>query len=169
MLLETLQWKVLSPFVDETVAALNKNLGLDVESEAAFDESVKDFNFKGYAVVINTTGNVQGRILIHYYTETALAIANCLLEKQSSATDAESGLDDEAVNVLADFAHKIVASSVKALEAGDVKVQVSPAYFIKDTQKIENLMQGVQEIITVPLRLEGAGRFYVNYLLNTAI
>lgn len=169
MLLDTPQWKVLNPFVDETITALHRELGFDVESEAPFEEQIQDFNFKGYAVVINTTGDVLGRILIHHYTETAQAIANRLQDQEIAAPADDKVLDDKAVNILADFAHKIVASSVKALKASDVKVKVSPAYFIRDTQKIEGLMEGVQEIISVPLRIEKAGRFYINYLLNSAL
>jgi len=169
MLLNTLQWQVLKPFVDETVNALESKLGLKVEIDDGFQERVKDFSFHGYAVVANTSGSVEGRILIHHYTETALAVGNKLLQKQSSSADEITEMNDKISNALADFSYAILEPAVKSLENSDVKMTFSKAYFIANTKNIGTLLDGVNEIITVPIKVDGVGRFYLNYLLNKKI
>ncbi|MDH5258183.1 MAG: hypothetical protein OEX07_09240 [Gammaproteobacteria bacterium] len=169
MLLNTLQWRVLKPFVDETVSALESKLGLKVETDDGFQDKVEDFSFNGYAVVANTSGSVEGRILIHHYTETALAVGNQLLKKQGKVSAASNEMNDEISNALADFSYSILEPAVKSLENGALKVRFSQAYFVADTANIETLLDGVNEIITVPIKVDGVGRFYLNYLLNQKI
>ena len=169
MLLNTLQWRVLKPFVDETVDAMSSKLGLKVEADDGFQDKVEEFSFKGYAVVANTSGSVEGRILIHHYTETALSVGNQLLKKASATHDDVKTMNDEISNALADFSYSILEPAVKSLENSALKVKFSQAYFVADTKNIDALLDGVNEIITVPIRVDGVGRFYLNYLLNQKI
>jgi len=169
MLLNTLQWQILKPFVDETVHALEVKLGLTVEADDGFQENVKDFNFNGYAVVANTAGSVEGRILIHHYTETALVIGNKILQAESLSAAEMNGMTDKISNALADFTYLSLEPAVKQLENSDLKVKFSPAFFIADTSKIDAILAGITEIITVPIKVEGVGRFYLNYLLVNKI
>ncbi len=165
MLLNTLQWRVLKPFVEEIVGALESKLGLKVETEDGFQEKVKDFDFHGYAVIANTAGSVEGRILIHHYTETALAVGNKILLSQSSLANDVMSMNDEISNALADFSYDSLAPAVKKLENSALKVSFSPAYFVSDTKKMNAVLEGITEIITVPIKVEQIGRFYLNYLL----
>ncbi len=169
MLLNTLQWQILKPFVDETVKALQSKLGLKVETDDGFQEKKGDFDFHGYAVVTNTHGSVEGRILIHHYTETALAVGNKLLQKQSPSKPEATEMNDEISNALADFSYEIMEPAVKNLENGDLKIKFSQAYFVADTKNIGSLLEGVNEIISVPIKVDGVGRFYLNYLLHQKI
>jgi len=169
MLLNTLQWRVLKPFVDETVNALESKLGLEVEIDSGFQDKVEEFSFKGYAVVANTSGSVEGRILIHHYTETALAVGNKLLQKEKPSTAEVKSMNDQISNALADFSYSILEPAVKSLENSALKVKFSQTYFVADTENIDALLEDVNEIITVPIKVEGIGRFYLNYLLNQKI
>ena len=169
MLLNTLQWRVLKPFVDETVGHLESELGLKVEIDDGFQEKVNAFSFNGYAVVANTAGSVEGRILIHHYTETALAVGNKLLQKKNPSAADIGDMNDEISNALADFGYSILEPAVKSLENSALKVKFSQAYFLADTANIGTLLEGVNEIITVPIKVDGVGRFYINYLLNQKI
>jgi len=169
MLLNTLQWRVLKPFVDETVNALESRLGLKCGLDDGFQDKVEEFSFKGYAVVANTSGSVEGRILIHHYTETALAVGNLLLKKESPSTPEVTVMTDEISNALADFSYSILEPAVKNLEDSALKVKFTQAYFVADMGNIEPLLVDVNEIITVPIKVDGIGRFYLNYLLNQKI
>lgn len=169
MLLNTLQWRVLKPFVDETVNALESRFGLKVEIDDGFQDKVEEFSFKGYAVVANTSGSVEGRILIHHYTETALAVGNKLLQQKTPSAPLVTDMNDEISNALADFSYSIIEPAVKKLINSALKVKFTQTYFISDTANIGTLLDGVNEIITVPIKVEGVGRFYLNYLLNQKI
>ena len=165
MMVNAIPWDVLKPFADESCQALNKTADFTVEVGEAFQEKIKDFRFKGYAIVVNTTGSVFGRILIHHYTETAMAIANRILDRDNQD---QTGLEmnDEISNTLAEFSLDVVEAAVANLAKRNLKVKVSPAYFIKDTQHIDNLLADVSSIITVPMTIKNVGRFYINYLLE---
>ena len=165
MLLNTLQWRVLKPFVDQTVKALETKLGLKVETDDGFQEKIADFSFNGYAVVSNTAGSVEGRILVHHYTETALAVGNKIIQKASSTSNEIKVMNDEISNALADFTYESLEPAVQSLENSALKVKFSQAYFVADTKNIDSLLEGITEIITVPIKVEDIGRFYLNYLL----
>jgi len=167
MLLNSLQWKVLEPFVNETVLALEKSLGLKAEADSGFQEKIEDFKFKGFAVVANTSGNVTGRILMHHYTETAVTIGNKLLQQQNPNLSHEHGMDDSISNALADFAQMIMQPAVENLQNSEMKIDFAHPYFISDTEKLDSLLEDVSEIITVPIRVDNIGRFYLNYLIHS--
>lgn len=169
MLLNTLQWRVLKPFVDEMVHALESRFHLKVEMDAGFQDKIEEFSFKGYAVIANTSGSVEGRILIHHYTETALAVGNKLLLQKNATVQEAVEMNDEISNALADFSYSTMEPAVKKLENSALKVKFTQAYFVADTKNIDTLLDGVNEIITVPIKVDGIGRFYLNYLLNQKI
>lgn len=166
MLLNSKQGKVLKPFVDETLNALQKVLGLSAIADNGFQDKVDEFHFKGYAVVMNTQGSVEGRILIHHYTETAIEIGNRILAKKHPGMEKSGSMDDNISNALAEFAYQIMEPAVKTLHASKIDIQFSQAYFVSDMEKMSNMLQDVAEIITVPIRIGQVGRFYLNYLLH---
>jgi len=167
MILNSLQWKVLEPFVNETVLALEKSLGLKAEADSGFQEKIEEFKFKGFAVVANTSGSVTGRLLMHHYTETAVTIGNKLLQQQNPNLAHEHGMGDSVSNALADFAQMIMQPAVENLQDNDMKIDFTHPYFISDTEKMDSLLEGVSEILTVPVRIDQIGRFYLNYLIHT--
>jgi len=167
MLLNTLQWQVLKPFVDETLTSLEKTLNLRGQADDGFQDKIEEFSFKGYAVVANTAGNITGRVLIHHYTETAIAIGNQLIRKQNPNLSEAHEMDDSVSNALADFANMIISPAVKKLDEEQISVSISQPYFISDTKKMDGLLEDVQEIITVPIRVDQIGRFYINYLIHS--
>ena len=167
MELNSLQLAVLQPFVDETLNALEKMLTLRGEADSGFQDKVEDFKFKGYAVVVNTTGDITGRVLIHHYTETAAAIGNKLLKKQKPNIKESHGMDDRVINALADFSNLIMTPALKTLQTSEAKVGFSQPYFLSDTENMDNLLSEVKEIMTVPIRVENIGRFYINYLIHS--
>ena len=165
MELNSLQWKVLQPFVDETIHALQSTLSIKGEADSGFEDKVEDFSFKGYAVVVNTSGDITGRVLIHHYTETAVAIGNKLLQQQNPNQSETHGMDDDVINALAEFATMIMAPAVHTLKSSESTVTFSQPYFLSDTKNLDNLLENVKEIITVPIRVDQVGRFYLNYII----
>lgn len=169
MLLNSVQGKILQPFVDETVQALKKSVNLKAEADNGFQDKIEEFSFKGYAVVMNTQGSVEGRILIHHYTETAIEIGNRLLAKKNPGFDRRKHMDDDISNALAEFAYQAMEPAVKRLHGSDIDIEFSQAYFVSDTEKMTGLLEEVAEIITIPLRIENIGRFYLNYLIHKKV
>ena len=169
MLLNSDQGKVLKPFVNETLRALKEVVSLSAVADDGFQDKVEDFSFKGYAVVMNTQGSVKGRILIHHYTETAIEIGNRILAKTQPGLDKSDSMDDNISNALAGFALQSMEPAVKSLQDSDIDILFSQAYFVSDTKKMDNLLEDVTEIITVPVRIDQVGRFYLNYLLHEKI
>ena len=169
MLLNTLQWQVLKPFVDETLTSLEKSLSLRGQADDGFQDKIGDFSFKGYAIVASTSGSITGRVLIHHYTETAITIGNRLLQKGDPNISEIHEMDDSVSNALADFANVIISPAVAKLKEEKISVSISQPYFISDTKKMDNLLEDVQEIITVPIRVDQIGRFYINYLIHSKV
>ena len=89
--------------------------------------------------------------------------------KHNPQAEVSTAMDDDISNALAEFSLEIMAPAVKALEASDSKVDFSQAYFVSDIAKMESLLDDVKEIITVPIRIDNVGRFYLNYLLHHKI
>lgn len=167
MELNGIQWKVLQPFVDETLKALQKSAGLKAEADSGFQDRIESFRFKGFAVVVNTRGSITGRVLIHYYTETAVAIGNKLLQQQNPSLPETHCMGDDLSNALAEFSNTIMTPAVESFRENDSKILFSQPYFISNTENIDSLLNDVQEIITVPIRVDNIGRFYINYLIHS--
>lgn len=166
MFLSSLQLQILNPFIEESLFILDKTLGLSSNSNDGFQEKLEDFKFKGYAVVTNTSGSITGRILIHHYSETALEIGHRLLQKKGVEVNNNEEMDDEISNALAEFALSIIEPAISALHNSDIDIKVSQPYFVSDTEKIDHMLEEVQEIITVPIQVDKIGRFYLNYLIH---
>ena len=165
MLMKSKQ-KVLAAFVQETVSALQQVFDEEIIVDDEFQDKVEEFHFKGYAVVMNTQGNIKGRILIHHYIETAIEIGNRILAKTAPGRVKSTVMDDEISNALAGFALQVVEPAVNKLNESEIDLQFSQAYFISDTSKMSHLLEDVADIITVPIRIDNVGRLYLNYLLH---
>ncbi len=167
MSLNALQLKILAPFVEETIRCLDIMAGLKATAGEPFVDELEKFRFKGYAVAAETHGKINGVILMHHYIETALGVGNevraHLLGEQSDA----SVMDDEVGEALAEWGNTAIGRATRDLEIFDMGIKFCPPYFVNNTEDIASLMTGVKEIISIPIHVEGVGRFYFNYLLHS--
>lgn len=162
------QQRILKPFVDETIKTLRVMAGLSAYAGEGFEDDVENFRFKGYAIAAETFGVIEGKMLMHLYIETATAIGNQVRKNVLGATDDASEIDEEVSDCLAEFGNTAIGLATRELEKSDYGIKFKPPYFVLDTQEMEGIMTGVKEILSIPIHVDGIGRFYFNYLLHEA-
>jgi two-component system, response regulator PdtaR len=97
-----LQSKIITPFIGETIETLESMAGLTASAGEPFSDSVEDFRFKGYAVAAETSGNINGYILMHLYIETTLSIGNKVLENLLGLEEECEEMNDDITDAVAE-------------------------------------------------------------------
>lgn len=168
MTITAVQKSILDPFTEETLHCLQEMVGTDSHPGEAFEDELEKFRFKGYAVAADVDGERgKGTILIHFYPETALKIGNDLLKKMSGGDVPPKGdIDQDIEDALAEWGNTVVGLATRSVADNDPNVQFEPPYFVRNTEDMDNLLEDVQEVITIPVHTDQAGRFYFNYLLH---
>ena len=167
MNLNELQDRILGPFASETVTTLKELAHLDATVGDGFEDDVASFRFKGYAIATIVSGSVPGKVLLHLYPETALEVGNRVLTSMLGEPSDRPTITDDIREALAEWGNTLIGLSTRQLEETDLGITFTPPFFVLDTEHMNELMQGVVEIVSVPIHTEGAGRFYFNYLLHT--
>lgn len=166
MELNDIQQQILQPFVIETIKTLNTMAGLKAHAGDGFPDDISKFKFKGYAVVAETAGNVEGKILMHHYVETALAIGNKVRCSLLDTDDVSPEMTEEVGEALAEFSNTAIGLAMRQLSESDLGIKFKPPYFVSDIKDMGSLMQNVKEIVSVPIHVDDVGRFYFNFLLH---
>lgn len=166
MELNDIQQRILQPFVIETIKTLEVMAGLKAHAGDGFPDDIATFKFKGYAVVAETSGKVEGTILMHHYLDTALAIGNKVRCALLSDTKEFPEMNEEVGEALTEFSNTAIGLAMRQLGQSDLGIQFKPPYLVSGTQDLANLLGGVKEIISVPIHVDDIGRFYFNFLLN---
>jgi CheY-specific phosphatase CheX len=161
-----MQQQILEPFVEETIASLTTMAGLDAEAGDAFEDNLSDFRFKGFAVATDVTGAVPGTVLLHLYPETVTDVGRRVFERMMGDEPAYLPADDLQL-ALNEWANVLVGRATRALEVAQLDVSFASPVFVHDMNEMETIMDGVVEIISIPIHIADAGRFYFNYLLHT--
>jgi CheY-specific phosphatase CheX len=163
--LNSLQQKILNPFVVETLESLTTLAGLPATAGEAFEDNVSLFRFKGYAVATEVSGAVPGKILLHLYPETVTDVGQRVFARMTGETG--TGISTDYVHAaLNEWANVLIGRATGALETADLDVRFRPPFFVHDTNQLGALMNDVVEIVSVPIHMQDAGRFYFNYLLH---
>jgi CheY-like chemotaxis protein/CheY-specific phosphatase CheX len=160
--------KILDPFIDETVKAIEKMTGLTATPGEAFIDQVDKFSFKGYAMAAETTGKINGVILMHHYIETALDIGNMVRQKLLGITTTEDQITQDLIEALTEWCNTSIGRATRVLAESNLGIRFKPPYFISDTGMMRDVLEGVKEIISVPIHIENLGRFYFNYLIKAS-
>lgn len=166
MELNDIQSKILTPFIEETIKCLGSMAGLKASAGAGFPDDIEKFRFKGHAVVAETFGLIEGKILMHHYIETALGIGNKVRAELLNEDEAATEMTEEVGEALAEFGNTAIGLAMRGLANSDLGIKFKPPFFVSSTEDMMNLMQGVEEIISIPIHVDGIGRFYFNYLLH---
>lgn len=161
------QLKILTAFVSETSRTLETMAGEVATAGLGSEDKLEDFRFKGFGVAVRTTGSLEGTILMHLYIETALDIGNKVLNTMMGQTSPVTTMNDEIVDALEEWTNTLVGRATAVLEAYEMGLEFEPPFFVHNTEAMDPLLNGVQEIISMPIHLGGdKGRFYFNYLLH---
>jgi len=166
MSIETIYKVTLHPFINESIASLKSMTSLTGSSGDAFMDKVEDFRFKGYAVCSNITGCLDGVIMMHHYPETAIAIGNSVCEKMLNESYDYTEINEELSHALAEWGNTIVGRATDLLSRNNLKFDFSSPYFVHNFNDMEKYLEGVKEIVTVPITVDGVGRYYFNLLVR---
>lgn len=167
MNLNELQGRILAPFAAETIRSLKQLAQMDAQAGDGFEDEVEKFRFKGYAIATEVSGTIPGKVLLHLYPETALELGNRVLASMLGEPSAETSLTQDVQDALAEWGNTLIGLATRTLEESDLGVRFTPPFFVRDTEQMNDLMQSVSEIVSVPIHTKGAGRFYFNYLLHS--
>ncbi|MBA6389921.1 response regulator [Colwellia sp. BRX10-3] len=166
MSVEALYKVILYPFINESLASLKAMTNLVGEAGEAFVDNVDDFRFKGYAVCSEVTGGLDGVIMMHHYPETAIAIGNSVCEHMFEEKYQYTEINEELSNALAEWGNTIVGRSTDLHGRYSLDYKFSSPYFVHDVNDMDKYLAGVTEVITVPITIEGVGRYYFNLLIR---
>ena len=166
MSVEALYKVILYPFINESLASLKAMTNLVGEAGDAFVDNVDEFRFKGYAVCSEVTGGLDGVIMMHHYPETAIAIGNSVCEHMFEEKYQFTEINEDLSNALAEWGNTIVGRSTDLHGRYSLDYNFSSPYFVHDVNDMDKYLSGVKEVITVPITIEGVGRYYFNLLIR---
>lgn len=167
MSVEALYKVILYPFITESIASLKAMTNLTGTSGDAFMDNVDDFRFKGYAVCSDVKGSLDGVIMMHHYPETAIAIGNSVCENMFGEPYAHEEINEDLSNALAEWGNTIVGRSTDLHGRYNLDYDFSAPYFVQDMGDMDKYLAGVKEVVTVPITVEGVGRYYFNLLVRS--
>ena len=167
MSLSGIQNQILQPFIDETLENLTSMAKMQGHTDKGFSDSPDKFRFKGYAICCETTGQIDGVVLMHHYPETAIAMGNAIRKSVLGEENEFDTINDEMADALAEWGNTVVGRATKSLSAYHLGINFEAPYFVYDTDIMASLLTGVKEVITVPVHVENVGRFYFNYLIRS--
>lgn len=166
MSVEALYKVILYPFINESLASLKAMTNLVGEAGDAFVDNVEEFRFKGYAVCSEVTGGLDGVIMMHHYPETAIAIGNSVCEHMFEEKYQCTEINEDLSNALAEWGNTIVGRSTDLHGRYSLDYNFSSPYFVHDVNDMDKYLVGVKEVITVPITIDGVGRYYFNLLIR---
>jgi CheY-specific phosphatase CheX len=168
MQLYRIHTKILTPFVNETINTLDAMTGLRAKAGQGFQEAPEDFYFRGFAVcvVAKTHGAIEGKIIMHHNTETALEIGNRVRANLLGLEEFASEIDEEVSEALTEFSNTAIGLATRGMSEANLRITFDPPLFISLEEDSEFLTEGVEEILTIPIDVENVGQFYFSYLLH---
>jgi CheY-specific phosphatase CheX len=163
--------KILTPFMEETVTALKTMASAQGNVGKATLESVKDFAFRGFAVAVvtKTYGSIEGKILMHYSRDVALNIGKRVLTAMLGDEPDTNELNDDISEAVTEFANTIIGLATRSLSQSDLRIKFTPPIFVTNDKDMEALMEGVKDILSIPIDVPGIGEFSFSYLLHNPV
>ena len=160
--------QILMPFVNETVSALKNMADLEGSPGPGRQQTVAEFPHHGYAVcvVAKTFGEIEGKVLMHHTDDTALEIGNRVRSKMLGENSQSEEINDDVSEALTEFSNTIIGLATRALRDSNLRITFSPPIFIGNAQDMDFIMDGVVEILSIPIKVNGTGEFSFSYLLH---
>lgn len=166
MSVDTIFKVALHPFVNESIASLKSMTSLEGSAGEPFMDEVDQFRFKGYAVCSDMKGALDGVVLMHHYSETAVAIGNEVCSYMLGETFAHEEVNDELSKALSEWGNTIVGRATDFLNKHSLGFDFSAPYCAMSLDDMDKYLVGVKQIVTVPIFVEGVGRYYFNLLIR---
>lgn len=160
--------KILMPFVNETIKALADMADLRATAGRGIQEEIGDYDFKGYAVcvVARTYGSIEGKVIMNHQIKSALTVGNRFLAKMFGEPRNFPEINEEIGEALTEFSNTVIGLATRSLSDSGSQLKFSAPLFINGPADIEFIMEGVEEILSIPIDIEGVGTFSFSYLLH---
>ena len=169
MSIEVLHKVILHPFIKEAINSLSTMSHMQSKAGEIFVDKVEDFRFKGYAVCSEIYGELEGVILMHHYEETALSIGASIYEDFSGAAASNTeSLNQDLSDALAEWGNTIVGRATDLLAKHNLGFSFSAPQTVLNLEDMSQYLKGVETIITVPIHVDGVGRYFFNLLIRQA-
>jgi two-component system, response regulator PdtaR len=160
--------KILMPFVDETIKALSDMTDLTGIAGQGEQDDVESYDLKDFAVcvVARTFGRIEGKVVMNHQNKTALTIGNRLLAKMFGEPHNFTEINAEIGEALTEFSNTVIGLATRTLSNSNAQLEFSAPLFIDGPVDVEFLMDGVKEILSIPIDITGVGTFSFSYLLH---
>jgi len=160
--------KILLPVVDETIKALAEMANLETTAGNGSQEEVGDYEFKGYAVcvVARTYGSIEGKVMMNHQIKSALTIGNRFLANMFGDPYNFGEINEQIGEALTEFSNTIIGLATLSLSDTGSQLQFSAPLFFNGPADIKFIMDGVEEILSIPIDIAGVGPFSFSYLLH---
>jgi CheY-specific phosphatase CheX len=157
--------------MNETVSALQSMAGVEGKVGKATLESLDEFSFQGFAVAVvaKTYGSIEGKILMHYSDDVALKIGKRVLAGMLGVESSATKMDEDISEAVTEFANTIIGLATRSLSQSDLRIKFTPPIFVHTENDMEVLLEGVKEILTVPIDIPDLGNFSFSYLLHKSV
>ncbi len=159
---------VLLPFVNETIRTLKSMAGLAGNSDLlTYRQALDVFTFKDFSVSIDTTftNGVKNNLVMSFDKNIAILIGNgvrsTLLGSSSNATSI-----DDINDALAEFMNTVIGLSTREINETSHKITFGVPLYLYSKEESEFLLDGIKQIMTVPIRLGEIGGFSLSYLIK---
>jgi len=166
MSIDTLFKVALHPFVKESIASLKSMTNLNGHVGDPFMDEVDAFRFKGYAVCSDMRGSLDGVVLMHHYSETAVAIGNEVCSSMLGDTYRYDEVNEDISRALSEWGNTIVGRATDLLNKHNLGFEFSAPYCAMSLEDMDKYLEGVKQIVTVPIFIDGVGRYYFNLLVR---
>ncbi|HEY5601475.1 MAG TPA: chemotaxis protein CheX [Gammaproteobacteria bacterium] len=163
--------KILTPFMNETLTALKTMASVEGRLGKAAVEGVNNFSFRGFAVAVvaKTYGSIEGKILMHYSDEVALKIGKRVLTAMLGEEPRDNIMTDDIKEAVTEFANTIIGLATGSLSQSNLQIKFTPPIFIHSNKDMDVLLDGVKQILTVPILVPDLGDFSFSYLLHRSV
>jgi len=160
---------VLLPFVTETINTLKTMANLKGTSDLlTYQEPLDLFAFKDFAVSINVTftNGVSNNVVMNFDAKTAIIIGNRVRSVMFGTNETDTSLTNGNKEALAEFLNTVVGLATRDINETNHKISFGVPLYLYNKEDSEFLLDGVKNIMTVPVDLEAAGRFYLSFLVR---
>ncbi len=160
---------VLLPFVSETINTLQTMANLKGSSDLlTYHEPLDVFAFKDFAVSINATftNGVTNNVVMNFDTQTAIIIGNKVRSVMFGTNETDTSLTNDNKEALAEFLNTVVGLATREINETNHKISFGVPLYLYNKEDSQFLLDGIKNIMTVPVDLENAGRFYLSFLVR---
>ena len=160
--------KILTPFIDETLATLDAMCDLKGIPGSALMEDLDEYQFKAFAVCIvaKTSGAIEGKVVMHHSMESAVGIGNRVIAKMFGEEANAKEITEDISEALTEFSNTAIGLATRHLSEANLRISFEAPLYIQKKEDSDFLLNGVQEILSIPIDVEGVGQFYISYMLH---